>query len=46
MSIIQGKSPQFKLKSPLKTVWVTQPWGVDWSGGLLPLGNEKFGNYS
>jgi murein DD-endopeptidase MepM/ murein hydrolase activator NlpD len=34
------------LKSPLKNVWITQPFGVDWTDGKLPLGNGKFGGYS
>ncbi|MBI5071662.1 M23 family metallopeptidase [Candidatus Falkowbacteria bacterium] len=33
------------LKSPLKNVWITQIFGVDWTGGLLPLGNGKTGSY-
>jgi murein DD-endopeptidase MepM/ murein hydrolase activator NlpD len=39
------------LKAPLKTIWITQPFGVDWTLGLLPIGKNpdgstKYGNYS
>lgn len=39
------------LKKPLKEIWETQPFGVDWTGGMLPIGKNldgsiKYGGYA